>query len=548
MTRLLNDPHGPLVVYAYRISLRRALKDKQRRRSALEAVHGEIKNMEDGSVVDFVRRSHIPVKERKHIIPAHMFLTDKFKADGAFDKVKARLVANGDRQNPDTVGDTYSPTVNQISVFTQLNLCAATGAHLSAYDIKGAFLVTPFDCKRQKIYLRIPPEVAAQWIALYPERAQYLSEDGCLYASLKKYIYGLQEASHEFNNLLHRTLVAMGFRASKADRCVYVKSTPEGVMIASAHVDDILLSAPTLQLRGWFESQLEASFQIVRQYGDLSYLGMRIQYDRDKKSIRVSQSGSVRDIVQREECGDLRKFPATPATADVLSIDADSPPCNKTKFLSLVMSLMYVARLTRPDILMATTLLATRSARPSEQDFVHLRRVVRYLAGTIDVGIEFDGTRPVVPVMYADASHITHPDGLSQAGIIITLGSAPILSRSFKIKLVTRSSSESELYALEEASTYAEWLKMLLSDMGAPCEGPVITYQDNTSTIVMATQGGHFKKVKHMLVREAFVGERIANGDIALRYLPTGEMPADILTKPLSQPLTAPHLQTLCVR
>lgn len=275
---------------------------------------------------------------------------------------------------------------------------------------------------------------------------------------------------------------------------------------------------------------------------------MRIQYDRDKKSIRVSQSGSVRDIVQREECGDLRKFPATPATADVLSIDADSPPCNKTKFLSLVMSLMYVARLTRPDILMATTLLATRSARPSEQDFVHLRRVVRYLAGTIDVGIEFDGTRPVVPVMYADASHITHPDGLSQAGIIITLGSAPILSRSFKIKLVTRSSSESELYALEEASTYAEWLKMLLSDMGAPCEGPVITYQDNTSTIVMATQGGHFKKVKHMLVREAFVGERIANGDIALRYLPTGEMPADILTKPLSQPLTAPHLQTLCVR
>jgi len=122
MVRLLNDPHGPLVVYAYRISLRKALKDKERRKSALQAVHGEIKNMEDGDVLDFLLRQRIPHKERKHIIPAHLFLTDKFKADGAFDKVKARLVANGDRQDPDSVGDTYSPTVNQISVFTQLLL------------------------------------------------------------------------------------------------------------------------------------------------------------------------------------------------------------------------------------------------------------------------------------------------------------------------------------------------------------------------------------------------------------------------------------------
>lgn len=541
MVRLLNDPHGPLVVYAYRISLRKALKDKERRKSALQAVHGEIKNMEDGDVLDFLLRQHIPHKERKHIIPAHLFLTDKFKADGAFDKVKARLVANGDRQDPDSVGDTYSPTVNQISVFTQLNLAAATGAHLSAYDIKGAFLVTPIDSKREKIYLRIPPEVSAQWISLFPARAAFLSEDGCLYASLKKYIYGLQEASHEFNNLLHRTLLKMGFRASKADRCIYVKNTHEGIVIASTHVDDILLSAPTLELRGWFETQLEASFQIVRQYGDLSYLGMRIQYDREKKQIRVSQSGSVRDIVVRHGCGDLRKFPATPATAAITTPDAGSPACDKTAYLSLVMTLMYIARLTRPDILYAVTLLATRSARPTESDSVHLRRIVRYLAGTPDIGIVFDGTRPVIPAIYADASHITHPDGLSQAGIIITLGSAPILSRSFKIKLVTRSSSESELFALEEASTYAGWLKLLLLDLGAPCAAPITTYQDNTSTIVMAMQGGHFKKIKHMLVR-------IEQRDIVLRYLPTAQMPADILTKSLSQPIATPHLHKLCVK
>lgn len=489
-------------------------------------------------------------RDKRHlIIPAHMFFKDKYKANGTFDKVKARLVANGDRQHPDSVGDTFSPTVNQISVFTLLNVAAATQSELSAYDIKGAFLITPVDHSRKEIYVRIPREVATHWIRLYPERAQYLDSNGCLYMLLNKFIYGLQESSHEFHMLLRKKLVSMGFKACRADRCVFVKRTPEGIIAASTHVDDILLMSPNVELRNWFETEIEKSFEIVRQHGEnLSYLGMNIVYDREKRRIEVSQPGAILELIKKHGCDNLRKHPATPATPDIFRANPDSPACDRKEFLSLVMSMMYIARLTRADILMPVTTLATRSAEPNQVDMVHLRRVLRYLAGTVNTCIVFDGTLPIAPVIYADASHNVYADGRGHAGIFITLGSAPILSRSFKIKAVTRSSSESELYVLEEASTYAGWLRLLLSELDVPVQGPIPTYQDNKSTMIIAMQGGNFKRTKHLLVRESFIRERIDEGDMELLHLPTKDMPPDMLTKPLPESAIAQHMTKVGMR
>ena len=321
------------------------------------------------------------------------------------------------------------------------------------------------------------------------------------------------------------------------------------MIIVSTHVDDLLLSAPNLTWRKWFEDELEKQFEIVKQYGNLSYLGMNIEYDRSNKKIRVSQSGAVQEIVAKHGLDSLRKYPKTPAQMETL-LDAheDSPKCNKTEFLSLVMSLMYIARLTRPDILMPVTALSTRNADPTDADFANLLRIVRYLAGTTDIGLEFDGNVAVSPAIYADASHNIYPDARGHAGMIITLGSAPILSRSFKIKYVSRSSSETELYALEEATTYSGWLKMLLTELGAEYSEPVPTYQDNKSAIIIASQGGHFKRLKHLLVRDVFVKERIEHGDIMLRYLSTDTMPADMLTKALTAPKLEQNMAFVGVR
>jgi len=212
------------------------------------------------------------------------------------------------------------------------------------------------------------------------------------------------------------------------------------------------------------------------------------------------------------------------------------------------MTLMYLARYTRPDILLAVTVLASRCSAPSDDDMGKAMRVVRYLAGTREMGLCLRADIPLVPKIYADASHGVHPDGKGHGGIFMTLGSSPVHSRSFKLKAVTRSSTESELYALEEASTYAEWWSMLLEDLGAACNTkPIRAYQDNQSTIVLATQGASFKRTKHILIKGSYVKERIEVGDIELKYLPTGQMPADLLTKPLAVYTLQRLLQLLCI-
>ncbi len=176
----------------------------------------------------------------------------------------------------------------------------------------------------------------------------------------------------------------------------------------------------------------------------------------------------------------------------------------------------------------------------------HAIRVLRYLAVNRGIGPIFDDKVPLVANIFADASHCLHFTGHGQGGIIITLGSAPIHIMSFKLKLITRSSSESELVVLEEASTFAVWLKLLLFELDVITKGdPIKIYQDNLSTIFIATEGGKFKRSKHLLTRESYVRERIECGDIVLEHKPTSDMCADFLTKPLSSSKLFSYLEFL---
>jgi hypothetical protein len=537
-----NNPHGIFSVIALKMSLRNALNDPNRRSAIQKAIYAEIDNFESPGVVQPIKFKNIPKDKLKEIIGVYMFHREKYKGDGIFDKDKCRIVLLSNLRDPDTIGDSTSPTVNPISVMTQINLAAVTeGTCIAAYDIKGAFLLTPMK-PGVRMFIRINPDVATHWIMRYPERAKWLQNDGCLYFELNRYVYGLHEASNEFNSMLDKQLQDIGFKPSVADRCLYTKKVEDGIIVMSVHVDDMLLTAPNRKWQKWFEDEMEKKFTLVKQYDNISYLGMQIKHDRESGNITVSQNGYLRTMLKKYKLDNLNKFPPTSASENLTDIDHDSPPTNKKEYLSLVMSLMYLARFTRPDINFVVSYLATKSSAPTEQDSERLMRVLRYLAGTKNDGLLFSSSVPFKPAIYADASHHLYPEGHGQQGMIITCGSAPVAHRSVKIKMITRSSSESELCALEDASTYSVWYRLLLNDMGVDSSKPIATYQDNKSTIIMAATGATFKRTKHLISKFSYVKERIDNGDIQLKYMPTKDMIADILTKPVDR-ATLVHLR-----
>jgi hypothetical protein len=160
-------------------------------------------------------------------------------------------------------------------------------------------------------------------------------------------------------------------------------------------------------------------------------------------------------------------------------------------------------------------------------------RVVKYIKGTPTVGICYYNDSSLELKIHADASHLIHPEGYGHTGIVITLGRSVVFARSVKQRMQTLSSTESELLALQEASTYVVWMRHLMHELGFDTSNPTIVTQDNQSATTIAEQGGNFQRTKHLVGRFNFLIERIRYKELVIKYLATEHMPADFLTKPL---------------
>jgi hypothetical protein len=132
-----------------------------------------------------------------------------------------------------------------------------------------------------------------------------------------------------------------------------------------------------------------------------------------------------------------------------------------------------------------------------------------------------------------DASHGVHRDYKGHTGGLVTLGAGPVNVDSSKQRLNSKSSSETEVIAQSDYLSEVVWVRDFLMEQGYDV-GPATFYQDNTSAIALAEKGRSTnKRTRHIGIRFFFIHDRIEKGEIRLEYLPTAEMVADILTKPL---------------
>ena len=124
-------------------------------------------------------------------------------------------------------------------------------------------------------------------------------------------------------------------------------------------------------------------------------------------------------------------------------------------------------------------------------------KVIQYLRNRGNYADEFSGTTIKLSV-YFDASHELHIDMKGHTAIIITLGTAPIMTRSAKQKIVALHSTDAEMIAMCDGLTYGIWIRLLLSELLFEIDRPIQVYQDNMSAILLYNGGGQFKRSKHM--------------------------------------------------
>jgi hypothetical protein len=494
------------------------------------SIFEEIDNLMSPGIMEPVLRKNIKQHNIKDVIKLWMFHKEKYDSKGNFIKDKCRIVTLSQFRDTTMIGETYSPTVNPISFFVVLAITAKDPRYvLSSYDVKGAFLNSPIP-ESIFIYVEADQSLSDLFIERYPQLSNHLNPNGNLIFRLKRYLYGLQESPLAWNKTLHQCIINMKFKQSIADRCAYTSLTRHGIAYLTVHVDDMLLASPSKDYRSWFETELSKQFQIVIQQDDITYLAMSVSKNNEGTS--VHQIGYIESLGIKFGV-DSEIIVSSPTSPDFMEYDEQDTNFDKTKFLSLVMSLMFLARFTRSDILMPVTFLATKSADPKSKDYQKLLKILGYTMTTRHKRLLFESGNDLTLCIYADAAHMLHKDSKGHGGIIGTFGSAPIFVKSFKLKLVTRSSTESELVCLDEAVTFAIWLISLMQDLLPTFRPPITIYQDNLSTIAIVLNGGNFNRSKHLINKYHFIKQHIDDKDIVLKYCPSPDMIADMVSKPV---------------
>ena len=295
-----------------------------------------------------------------------------------------------------------------------------------------------------------------------------------------------------------------------------------------------MLTSKSKETLSFIANALKKKYKEVtlKEGAEHDFLGIHWDFTRSRE-VTLSMQGYVNNILEKYAVSKKAKTPAT----DMLF--QSNPECEKLGdikrqlFHSCVMELHDLAKRIRGDILTAVSYCATRVLGPDKDDEAKLDRILSYLLTTRNKTLTLRIGSNTTVRAYVDASFGTYDDMRSVTGVVIMIGDATVYVKSAKQKIVTRSSTEAELVALSDALSQILWTREFIIHQGVQV-GPAIVYQDNKSTICLVNKGkSTSERTRHIKNRYFFITYYIEANEIKVEYLPTGDMVADMFTKPL---------------
>ncbi|CAI5481799.1 unnamed protein product [Closterium sp. Yama58-4] len=390
---------------------------------------------------------------------------------------KARYVARGfsQREGVDFF-QTFSPTPKMTTLRVLLHIAAQRDYELHSLDFSTAFLKGSL---HEEIWLRRPPGFTGS----VPPGTQW---------RLQRPVYGLRQAPREWHDTLRTTLAALGFAPSTADPSLFLctdTSLPPFYILV--YVDDLVFATADTAALAHVKSKLQKRHTCT-DLGELtSYLGLRITRDRARRTITLTQSHMVQQILQRFRFTYSSPQSTPLSTRHSLSaLPSDESLEPSGPYPELVGCLMYLMTCTRPDLAYPLSILA-RYVAPGRHRKEHMdaaKRVLRYLC---------------------------------------------ISWRSTRSSSVLSSSCEAEIYATAMAAQELRWLTYLLTDLGERPRSPPVLYVDNKAAIALCEEHRLEHRTKHIALRYFLARELQQRGQLCLRYVATEANTADVFTKAL---------------
>ena len=472
-------------------------------RSWRDAIESELKSLDEHS-------TWVPSKLPTGVKPlsTRFVFKRKFDESGELIRHKARLVVRGFLQG--NVENTYSPVVEFTTIRTALALAVEKGHVIHQMDVKTAFLHGKID---EDVYVT-PPE------------GMDIFEDHEV-LKLQRGLYGLKQAPRLWNERWREVMEALGFQMLTSDNCAFKRDST----LVLLYVDDIIIISPALQEVTLVKTQLSGHLD-VKDMGALHFF-RGINFCRHEEGAWLSQEAYTKEVLRRYGMSNCKPM-ATPmieiGTAQRTNGDT-SALSDSHQYQEVIGSLLFLATRTRPDICAAVGILCRYTSAPTAENWVQLKRVLRYLRATTKYGLRiWISSEPLVAYCDADWGGC-RTDRKSTTGYLMTLGGSCISWRTMKQKCIALSTTEAEFIAMSEAAKELIWLRNLLSELGEVHNGPTIMFGDKQGAQVWGPEG--VRRAKHVAIRANYGKEQVDRNVITLAYCPSATLTADVLTKPL---------------
>ncbi len=361
----------------------------------------------------------------RRILPTRWVTTIKRGPKGEVIKYKARWVCKGFRQEQ---GVDYDETFAPVVRVTIIKMLLALAAKYD-YEAEQMNVITAF----------LEAHLKEVWVQQPPGFEQKGPNGTVLACRLNKALYGLKQSPREWYSTLKTYLISINYQRVEIDHSVFIHQN--GIIIA-IYVDDLLILGPNVFDIKALKLQFAERFQ-MKDIGSIGwYLGTHITRDRIERTLWINQSAYIKRVIEllgMSNCNPTKTpiHHSCQLKRDVYRksekwIEYQATPEEIEGYQSIIGTLMWIACQTRPDIAYAVGKCSRYSANPTPDHDLAVKQIIRYLAGTAELGLRYgppreEGVGGAEFFGYTDSAHADCLDSRRfTSGYIFFLWNGPI--------------------------------------------------------------------------------------------------------------------------
>ncbi|GJZ31299.1 putative ribonuclease H-like domain-containing protein [Tanacetum coccineum] len=399
----------------------------------------------------------VPLPVGKHAIGTKWILKNKRDARGIVVRNKARLVAQGHRQEEGIDYDeVFAPVARIEAIRLFLAFASYMGFLVYQLDVKSAFLYGEIE---EEVYVTQPKGFEDPYFPKHVYR-------------VVKALYGLHQAPRAWYARLSTFLLQHNYRRGTIDKTLFIKKDSRDIILVQVYVDDIIFGSTNKAWCDEFEVLMKGEFEMSAMGEMTFFLGLQVKQLPD--GLFISQDKYVKDMLTKFDMESVRTATTPYEAAKTKLKDETDPPVNVHLYRSMIGSLMYLTA-SRPDIMFAVSACSRHQVTPLTSHLNAVKKIFKYLKGQPKLGLWYPKDSPFQLEAYSDSDYAgSHGDRKSTTGGCQFLGRRLISWQCKKQTIVATSSTEAEYVAAASCCAQVLWIQNQLLDYDSEVDEQVI--------------------------------------------------------------------------